>query len=144
MATISMLANFDHCQPDHVCAGLTHLITMDLHQKEIQGFFNIPVDNLRASPFLLQYIQEEVKTHTYTKQDLHSKEPLCLFTSNQPKILGLLIVASNCCASPLSLLCAAFLSCCGFKGFFPQVDKHRLHFSLCWKSQFNHLMVHKR
>jgi len=33
---------------------------MDLHQKEIQGFFNIPVDNLRASPFLLQYIQEEV------------------------------------------------------------------------------------
>lgn len=40
--------------------GLTHLITMDLHQKEIQGFFNIPVDNLRASPFLLQYIQEEV------------------------------------------------------------------------------------
>uniref|UniRef100_A0A803WGZ1 Phosphoribosyl pyrophosphate synthase-associated protein 2 n=1 Tax=Ficedula albicollis TaxID=59894 RepID=A0A803WGZ1_FICAL len=40
-------------------AGLTHLITMDLHQKEIQGFFNIPVDNLRASPFLLQYIQEE-------------------------------------------------------------------------------------
>ncbi|XP_042168775.1 phosphoribosyl pyrophosphate synthase-associated protein 2-like [Oncorhynchus tshawytscha] len=41
-------------------AGLTHLITVDLHQKEIQGFFNIPVDNLRASPFLLQYIQEEI------------------------------------------------------------------------------------
>ncbi|KPP79090.1 phosphoribosyl pyrophosphate synthase-associated protein 2-like [Scleropages formosus] len=40
--------------------SLTHLITMDLHQKEIQGFFNIPVDNLRASPFLLQYIQEEI------------------------------------------------------------------------------------
>lgn len=33
---------------------------MDLHQKEIQGFFTFPVDNLRASPFLLQYIQEEV------------------------------------------------------------------------------------
>ncbi|XP_026539007.1 phosphoribosyl pyrophosphate synthase-associated protein 2 isoform X2 [Notechis scutatus] len=28
--------------------------------KEIQGFFNVPVDNLRASPFLLQYIQEEI------------------------------------------------------------------------------------
>ncbi|XP_047501102.1 phosphoribosyl pyrophosphate synthase-associated protein 1-like isoform X1 [Penaeus chinensis] len=39
-------------------AGLTHVITMDLHQKEIQGFFECPVDNLRASPFLLQYIQE--------------------------------------------------------------------------------------
>ncbi|XP_054077331.1 phosphoribosyl pyrophosphate synthase-associated protein 1 isoform X3 [Rissa tridactyla] len=41
-------------------AGLTHIITMDLHQKEIQGFFSFPVDNLRASPFLLQYIQEEI------------------------------------------------------------------------------------
>lgn len=40
--------------------GLTHIITMDLHQKEIQGFFGFPVDNLRASPFLIQYIQEEV------------------------------------------------------------------------------------
>ena len=39
-------------------SGLNHLITMDLHQKEIQGFFDCPVDNLRASPFLLQYIQE--------------------------------------------------------------------------------------
>ena len=42
-------------------AGLTHIITMDLHQKEIQGFFSFPVDNLRASPFLIQYIQEEVR-----------------------------------------------------------------------------------
>uniref|UniRef100_A0A8D0AUQ7 Phosphoribosyl pyrophosphate synthetase associated protein 1 n=1 Tax=Sander lucioperca TaxID=283035 RepID=A0A8D0AUQ7_SANLU len=41
-------------------AGLTHIITMDLHQKEIQGFFSFPVDNLRASPFLIQYIQDEI------------------------------------------------------------------------------------
>ncbi|XP_031419970.1 phosphoribosyl pyrophosphate synthase-associated protein 1 [Clupea harengus] len=41
-------------------AGLTHIITMDLHQKEIQGFFGFPVDNLRASPFLIQYIQDEI------------------------------------------------------------------------------------
>ncbi|XP_015127782.1 phosphoribosyl pyrophosphate synthase-associated protein 2 [Diachasma alloeum] len=41
-------------------SGLTHIITMDLHQKEIQGFFDCPVDNLRASPFLLQYIQESI------------------------------------------------------------------------------------
>ncbi|NP_001080541.1 phosphoribosyl pyrophosphate synthetase-associated protein 1 S homeolog isoform X1 [Xenopus laevis] len=44
-------------------AGLTHIITMDLHQKEIQGFFNFPVENLRASPFLLQYIQEEIQNY---------------------------------------------------------------------------------
>ena len=41
-------------------AGVNHLVTMDLHQKEIQGFFDIPVDNLRASPFLLQYITQNV------------------------------------------------------------------------------------
>ena len=40
--------------------GLTHIITMDLHQKEIQGFFNLPVDNFRASVFLLQCIQQEI------------------------------------------------------------------------------------
>jgi phosphoribosylpyrophosphate synthetase len=43
-----------------VKAGLTHLITVDLHQKEIQGFFDIPVHNLRASSFLLDYIQEKI------------------------------------------------------------------------------------
>ena len=39
-------------------AGFDHIITVDLHQKEIQGFFDCPVDNLRVSPFLLQYVQE--------------------------------------------------------------------------------------
>uniref|UniRef100_A0A915HQZ7 Ribose-phosphate pyrophosphokinase N-terminal domain-containing protein n=1 Tax=Romanomermis culicivorax TaxID=13658 RepID=A0A915HQZ7_ROMCU len=43
-----------------VKAGANKLITMDLYRKEIQGFFNIPVDNLRASPFLLQYIVEKI------------------------------------------------------------------------------------
>lgn len=41
-------------------SGLTHVITVDLHQKEIQGFHDVPIDNLRASPFLLQYIQESI------------------------------------------------------------------------------------
>ncbi|XP_069122839.1 phosphoribosyl pyrophosphate synthase-associated protein 2-like isoform X1 [Argopecten irradians] len=41
-------------------AGLTHIITMDLHQKEIQGFFDIPVENLRASPFLIDYIEQSI------------------------------------------------------------------------------------
>lgn len=29
-------------------AGANHVITMDLHASQIQGFFNIPVDNLYA------------------------------------------------------------------------------------------------
>lgn len=41
-------------------SGLTHIITVDLHQKEIQGFFDIPVDNLRASSFLIEYIQANI------------------------------------------------------------------------------------
>jgi phosphoribosylpyrophosphate synthetase len=51
-----------------VKAGLTHLITVDLHQKEIQGFFDIPVDNLRASSFLLDYIQQQVTNQIEKKR----------------------------------------------------------------------------
>lgn len=40
--------------------GANKIITMDLYRKEIQGFFSVPVDNLRASPFLLQHIKEKV------------------------------------------------------------------------------------
>ncbi|XP_014668123.1 PREDICTED: phosphoribosyl pyrophosphate synthase-associated protein 2-like [Priapulus caudatus] len=45
-------------------AGITHLITMDLPQKEIQGFFDVPVDNLRASSFLLNYIRTSIPDYT--------------------------------------------------------------------------------
>ncbi|CAJ0583772.1 unnamed protein product, partial [Mesorhabditis spiculigera] len=41
-------------------AGADRLVSLDLYKKEIQGFFSIPVDNLRASPFLLQYIRDNV------------------------------------------------------------------------------------
>jgi len=41
-------------------AGINHLITMDLHQREIHGFFDCSVDNLRSSPFLLQYILDNI------------------------------------------------------------------------------------
>jgi ribose-phosphate pyrophosphokinase len=38
-------------------AGINRILTMDLHAAQIQGFFNIPVDNLYASPVLLDYVQ---------------------------------------------------------------------------------------
>jgi len=38
--------------------GAHRILTMDLHAGQIQGFFNIPVDNLYASPILLPYIRE--------------------------------------------------------------------------------------
>ena len=40
-------------------AGTQRLITMDLHAGQIQGFFNIPVDNLFAAPVLINYLREK-------------------------------------------------------------------------------------
>jgi ribose-phosphate pyrophosphokinase len=41
-------------------AGASRVLTMDLHAGQIQGFFDIPVDNLFATPVLLKYIQEQL------------------------------------------------------------------------------------
>ena len=38
-------------------AGAHRVITLDLHAGQIQGFFNIPVDNLFAAPVLIKYIR---------------------------------------------------------------------------------------
>ncbi len=40
-------------------AGADRVLTMDLHAGQIQGFFNIPVDHLYATPVLLDYITRE-------------------------------------------------------------------------------------
>ena len=40
-------------------AGTNRMLTMDLHAAQIQGFFNIPVDNLYASPVLLDYVRKK-------------------------------------------------------------------------------------
>lgn len=42
------------------CAGADHIITMDLHDPQYQGFFDIPVDNLYARPLLKHYIQTKI------------------------------------------------------------------------------------
>jgi ribose-phosphate pyrophosphokinase len=46
-------------------AGANRVITMDLHAGQIQGFFNIPVDNLYAAPVLIEHIR-----HKFSDQDL--------------------------------------------------------------------------
>jgi len=42
-------------------AGADRIITMDLHSSQIQGFFNIPVDNLFAAPVLIEYIRHNFR-----------------------------------------------------------------------------------
>ena len=39
-------------------AGITRLITMDLHADQIQGFFDVPVDHLYASSVFMDYIEK--------------------------------------------------------------------------------------
>jgi len=38
-------------------AGASRVLTVDLHAGQIQGFFNVPVDNLFATPVLLSYLR---------------------------------------------------------------------------------------
>lgn len=42
------------------CAGADHVITMDLHDPQYQGFFDIPVDNLYGRHLLRKYIQYQI------------------------------------------------------------------------------------
>lgn len=42
-------------------AGVNHVITIDLHASQMQGFFKCPVDNLVAEPILARWIRTNVK-----------------------------------------------------------------------------------
>jgi ribose-phosphate pyrophosphokinase len=39
-------------------AGMNRLLTIDLHAGQIQGFFNLPVDNLFAAPIMAEYFKD--------------------------------------------------------------------------------------
>jgi ribose-phosphate pyrophosphokinase len=41
-------------------AGATRVVSMDLHAGQIQGFFDIPFDNLFSSPVLIDYVKKEL------------------------------------------------------------------------------------
>ena len=45
-------------------AGANRVLAMDLHAGQIQGFFDIPVDNLFATPVLLEYMRNNYKDDT--------------------------------------------------------------------------------
>ena len=44
-----------------VAAGTNRVLTMDLHSQQIQGFFDIPVDHLYASPVFFHYLAKTKK-----------------------------------------------------------------------------------
>jgi ribose-phosphate pyrophosphokinase len=46
-------------------AGISRVVTVDLHAGQIQGFFNIPVDHIYATPVFINYIKKK-----YNKDDI--------------------------------------------------------------------------
>jgi ribose-phosphate pyrophosphokinase len=42
-------------------AGINHVITIDLHASQMQGFFKCPVDNLHAEPLIARWIRHNVQ-----------------------------------------------------------------------------------
>jgi len=45
------------------CAGADHVITMDLHDPQYQGFFDIPVDNLYGRHLLRRFVQYQIPNY---------------------------------------------------------------------------------
>src|SRR4051812_6208814 len=52
--TARMVANLLHI------AGVNHVMTIDLHASQMQGFFKCPVDNLVAEPIIARWIRTNV------------------------------------------------------------------------------------
>jgi ribose-phosphate pyrophosphokinase len=51
-------------------AGATRALTLDLHAPQIQGYFNVPVDHLYASPVMVEYFrQRKLKNMTVVSPD---------------------------------------------------------------------------
>ena len=52
-------------------AGITRVVTIDLHAAQIQGFFNVPLDHMPAAPVLADYIkQKNLKDMVVVSPDL--------------------------------------------------------------------------
>ena len=45
-------------------AGVSRVLTMDLHAQQVQGFFDIPVDHLYSMPVLIKYMRERLQNKT--------------------------------------------------------------------------------
>lgn len=43
--------------------GADHIITLDLHDPQFQGFFDCPVDNLSSLPIMVKYIQHNIPNY---------------------------------------------------------------------------------
>jgi ribose-phosphate pyrophosphokinase len=56
--TAKLVANLLHA------AGVSRVLTMDLHAQQVQGFFDIPVDHLYSMPVLIKYLRTRLTRKT--------------------------------------------------------------------------------
>jgi len=64
-------------------AGYNRVLTIDLHANQIQGFFNMPVDNLMALPTFISYFSEMgLKDAVVVSPDAGGVERARLFSNN--------------------------------------------------------------
>ena len=77
-------------------AGADRVLTMDLHAEQIQGFFDIPVDNLLGGPTLYNYFAKQNNIDVVVAPDLGSVKrsrkvaekfgvPLAIIDKRRPK-----------------------------------------------------------
>src|SRR5436189_941658 len=56
--TAKLVANLLHA------AGVSRVLTMDLHAQQVQGFFDIPVDHLYSMPVLIKHLRQQLTRKT--------------------------------------------------------------------------------
>ena len=70
-------------------AGLTRLITIDMHADQIQGFFDIPVDHLKSEAIFIPYLDKmDLSNEDYLMvkeilEDLNSIYLVCLLINDR-------------------------------------------------------------
>lgn len=63
-------------------AGADRVLSIDLHAKQLQGFFDIPVDHLSASPVFVQYLKDkQIENLTVVAPDVGNMKTASLYAS---------------------------------------------------------------
>ena len=73
-------------------AGATRVMTIDLHSGQVQGFFNIPFDNIYASPVIMDYMTQflDLDNVTFISPDSGGVERVRHYAKKLNKEIGMI------------------------------------------------------
>ncbi len=71
-------------------AGADHIITMNLHSDQIQGFFSVPVDVLDARPLFARYFEKKLQNPVVVSPDIGGAKQAKKFADNMGADLAIL------------------------------------------------------